>query len=187
MTTRTSRTQLLTVPNLLSLARLSMIPLFVLLYLKGQNTACAIVLALSGATDLVDGWFARHFDAVTDIGKILDPVADKLTLAAALGMLVSVHPSLTIPLVLLVIKELVMGMSGAAAILHTGEVHGAVWHGKITTALTYVTMFIHVLWQDITPWASNILSTACSVMMLLSLALYTLDNIRRIRSGRGGS
>lgn len=187
MTTRTGRTQLLTVPNLLTLARLAMIPLFVGFYLMGQNVGCAVVLALSGVTDLADGWIARHFDAVTDVGKVLDPVADKLTLAAALGMLVSVHPALTIPLVLLVIKELVMGMSGMAAIMRTGVVHGAVWHGKITTALTYLAMFVHVLWQDITPWASNIMSTACSAMMLLSLSLYTLDNIRRIRRGRGGS
>ncbi len=187
LTTRTSRRQILTVPNLLSILRLAMIPGIVIMYRDGRHLACGLLLAASGMTDLLDGWIARRFHAVSDLGKILDPVADKLTMAAALWMLTSSYPALRLPLLLLVVKELAMAVSGMAAVVRTDEIPGAVWHGKLTTALIYLTMFIHVLWQEIPQIMSNIMAAACTGMMLLSLCMYTIDNIRRIRRGRGGS
>ena len=77
--------EILTVPNLLSMLRLCMIPLFVWLYCaKEAFGATALVLVLSGITDIVDGFIARRFHMVSDFGKILDPIADKLTQAAML-------------------------------------------------------------------------------------------------------
>lgn len=187
MTTRTCKAQLLTIPNLLSLLRLTMIPAFVSLYIRGESGACALLLVLSGATDLLDGWIARRFNAVSDVGKVLDPAADKLTLAAALGMLISTHKVLLIPMILLVVKELAMGLSGAVAVVRTNSVPSARWHGKATTALMYMTMFVHIIWQDIPSVASNTMAVACTLMMLFSMTLYISDNIRRIKCGRGGS
>lgn len=185
--TQTTNRRVLTLPNLLSVVRLTMIPVFAMLYRRGFALRSAIVLILSGMTDLLDGWIARTFNSVSDLGKILDPVADKLTIAVVLGILVRNHPILIVPLALLVIKESVMAITGAIAVARTNTVTGAVWHGKATTALTYATMFVHIVWQEIPEAASNIMAGLCTGMMLLSMALYTIDNIRRIRCGRGGS
>lgn len=185
MSQTTSR-RVLTLPNLLSVVRLTMIPVFAMLYRRGFAVRSAIVLVLSGVTDLLDGWIARTFGSISDLGKVLDPVADKLTIAVVLGMLVCDHPIMIMPLVILVIKEAVMAITGAIAAARTSTVTGAVWHGKVTTALTYGTMFIHIIWQEIPGVASNTMAVLCTGMMLLSMALYTTDNIRRIRSGRGG-
>ena len=82
--------QILTIPNLLSLVRLILIPCIVWLYSFEKNYYAAIgMIILSGVTDIVDGWIARHFNMVSDFGKFLDPLADKLTQAALLICLLS--------------------------------------------------------------------------------------------------
>ena len=79
------------VPNALSTMRIVLIPFFLYTYLTAQHesqyVAAAVILAVSGLTDTVDGWIARHFNMITQLGKILDPVADKLTLAAVVAAL----------------------------------------------------------------------------------------------------
>ena len=85
-----NRKQLLTIPNLLSAFRILLVPVIVWLYCgRGDYPLTACVLVLSGVTDIVDGFIARRFRMVSDLGKVLDPVADKLTQAAALGCLLT--------------------------------------------------------------------------------------------------
>ncbi len=176
-----NKKEILTVPNLLSLLRLCMIPLFVALYLSGHPRATAAVLALSGLTDLLDGWYARRFNAVTDLGKALDPVADKLTQAAMLFCLTSRYPVMTLPFALLLVKEAFTGVSGLIVIRKTGRVLGAVWHGKVTTLLLYAIMILHLVWKDMPFALSNTLIGITVAMMLLSMALYAVRNVRVIR------
>ena len=77
--------QILTIPNLLSLVRIGLIPVIIWLYcVKKEYTLAVAVIFLSGVTDIVDGWIARHFNMVSDFGKILDPLADKLLVCSAL-------------------------------------------------------------------------------------------------------
>lgn len=178
---KVDKKQILTIPNLLSLLRLMMIPVFAWLYLNGYDQWTASVLILSGLTDVVDGYIARHFNQVSDFGKALDPVADKLTQAVMLLCLLTRYPMMIVPLVLLAIKETFAGVSGLIVIQRTGHVLGAEWHGKMTTMMLYGMMILHVVWKDIPLWASNVLTIGCIVMMLLSLVLYALRNLRVIR------
>ena len=184
---RTSNNQYLTIPNLLSLVRLLMIPLFVWLYIKGHEGWTAAVLVLSGLTDVVDGYIARHFGQISDLGKVLDPIADKLTQAAMLLCLMSRHPMMVVPFVLLAIKEIFAAISGLIVIRRTGAVPGAEWHGKLTTMMLYGMMIVHVIWQDIPTWASNVFNGGCIIMMIVSLTLYARRNIRAIRSAEKAS
>lgn len=178
---------ILTIPNLLSMLRLCMIPVFVILYLNGYYGFTAVVLVLSGLTDVLDGWYARRFGAVSDLGKALDPIADKLTQLSMLICLTTNHPLLVLPLVLLIIKEAFASISGLFVIRITGSVPSAVWHGKMTTLLLYLLMFLHVIWKDIPSTLSNILTGVCVGMMLLSMTLYAIKNVRSIQTaGRGG-
>ncbi len=83
--TRSWRDEILTLPNLISLGRLACIPIFVWLLLgQERRLAAAILLAVLGATDWVDGWIARRFDQVSDLGKLLDPTADRLMFLVAI-------------------------------------------------------------------------------------------------------
>lgn len=82
--------QILTIPNLLSVFRILLIPLIVWLYCGKQDYLLAAwVLLLSGVTDIADGFIARHFHMVSDLGKVLDPIADKLTQTVALVCLLT--------------------------------------------------------------------------------------------------
>lgn len=76
--------QLLTVPNMLSLLRLALVPVFLVLVLNGQNALALIVLVIASATDYLDGYFARKLGQVTRIGQLLDPAADRLYILATL-------------------------------------------------------------------------------------------------------
>lgn len=170
--------RILTIPNLLSLLRLAMIPLMLWLYLEKQAYLwTAAVVVLSGVTDIADGMIARKFNMVSDFGKALDPVADKLTQMAMLYCLGTSFPEIRILLLILVVKEVITGAMSLYSIKKTGEVQGAEWHGKITTVLLYV-----IIIDRIIPWLlSAVLTILCAVMMLFSMYQYWRRNWKSIR------
>lgn len=172
------KNKIITIPNLLSLFRLLLIPVIIWLYMVQKDAVWAtVVLVLSGVTDVVDGIIARKCNMISDFGKAFDPVADKLTQIAVLFCLVTRFPYMLLPLVLLVIKELFGGISNLLIIRKTGDVHGAVWHGKVTTVLLYSTMAIHLIWMNIPDAISYILIGACTAIILLSGILYGIQNV----------
>jgi cardiolipin synthase len=67
------------IPNILSYIRILLIPIFVVMYLRSQYITASCILVISGLTDIMDGRIARKFGMVTDLGKVVDPAADKLT------------------------------------------------------------------------------------------------------------
>lgn len=138
------------------------------------------MLVLSGATDIVDGFIARRFRMVSDLGKVLDPVADKLTQAAALGCLLTRFRVLWWLLALLVVKECLMAAMGIFVIRRTGEVYSASWHGKLATCILYAVIFIHIVWYGVPAGTSALLTALGAAGILLSLTLYTLENLRRL-------
>lgn len=171
--------KILTIPNLLSLFRLLLIPAIVWLYVQKQDhPAATALLVLSGLTDIVDGRIARKFNMISDFGKAFDPVADKLTQIAVLYCLVTRFPHMLLPLILLTVKEVSAGVISLLVIRKTGTVYGAVWHGKVNTALLYGTMILHLLWYRIPAVLSDVLIGACTVMILVSAFLYGRQNIR---------
>ncbi len=83
--------RILTVPNVITLVRLACLPLYLWLLLgRDNNAAAAVLLAALGATDWVDGYVARHFNQVSELGKILDPVADRLLFFVGIGGILAV-------------------------------------------------------------------------------------------------
>ena len=165
-------------PNLLSLLRLAMIPLLLWLYLDREAyLLTAAVLVLSGATDVVDGIIARRYDLITDLGKALDPIADKLTQIAMLYCLGTSFPEIRILLAILIVKEVITGVMSLISIGKTGRVDGAQWHGKLTTVLLYA-----MIVDRIVPWLFSVLLTlACAGMMVFSMVMYWKRNRDSIR------
>lgn len=183
--TYNTQNKILTIPNMLSFFRLCLIPVIMWLYCVEDNYLWAgIILIVSGITDTVDGFVARHFHMTSDLGKVLDPVADKLTQAAMLFCLLTRFPLMILPLGIMVLKEFFMGVTGLMVIQKTGKVFGADWHGKVTTWLLYAMMILHVFWYNIPAALSRVLIAACVVMMLISLVLYGRHNLKALREDR---
>ena len=174
--------QILTIPNLLSVFRILLIPLIVWLYCGKQDYPLAAwALLLSGATDIADGFIARHFHMVSDLGKVLDPIADKLTQTAALVCLLTRFQAVWWLLGVLVVKETVMAVMGLLVIRRTGAVYSASWHGKLATCVLYGIIFTHVVWYEMPGEISALLAGAGVAAILLSLVLYAAAHIRRLR------
>lgn len=172
--------RILTVPNLLSLLRLCLIPVFVRVYLVRHDAALtAQLLLISGATDVADGLIARRFQQVSDLGKLLDPLADKLTQAALLICLMKRFPLMLLPLGLLAVKELFCAATGIAAVKSSGELRSSDWHGKLAAVLLYFLLCAHLLWPEIPPAASRAITAAACAAILLSGALYGRRNLQR--------
>lgn len=171
--------KILTIPNLLSLFRLILIPVIIWLYwFRKDYFPAGVLLIISGLTDLADGYIARHFNAVSNIGKILDPIADKLTQAAMLFCLVTRFPLMAAPFGFLVIKEVFIGTTGLLMIRKTGKVVGADFHGKVATTLLYAMMILHIFWIDIPSAISAVSILICLVSMAFTLLTYGSRNMR---------
>ena len=179
---RDKRKEIITIPNILSAFRLLLVPVIAWLYCgKGDYPMTAAVLLLSGATDIVDGLIARRFDMVSDLGKVLDPVADKLTQTAMLACLLTRFEVMWGLLAVLVVKEAVMAAMGLFVIRRTREVYSARWHGKLATCVIYTVIFLHIVWYSIPTGISAALAWCAIGTILMSLVLYTVQNIRKLR------
>lgn len=185
MNLKFKKEDIFTIPNMLSFFRIILIPFIVVLYMKYQRYGwTTFIIILSGATDIVDGWIARHFNMVSDFGKILDPISDKLTQAAILLCLVSRFPSMIYIFLFMAVKETIMGITGLLSIKYSGEVHGADWHGKLTTVMLYAMMLVHIVWYGIPMNVSNTLLIIVAGVMLVSLTLYCSHNVEMIKKNR---
>lgn len=174
--------RILTIPNLLSAFRICLIPCIVWAYLvKERNDWAVGLLIVSGLTDMCDGFIARKFHMISNLGKILDPVADKLTQGVTLLCLIKKIPAMLALCVLLIVKEVFLGITGLLAIRKSGKVNGAVWHGKVVTWLLYLTMILHMIWVDIPKSFSLLLIVVCFIMMVISFFLYGRSNLRQLK------
>jgi cardiolipin synthase len=119
--TQAADQRILTLPNLISVGRLVCVPLFLwLLLAREARIAAAVLLAVLGATDWVDGWIARHFDQGSELGKVLDPTADRVLLVfAGVALLIDGSMPLWVGLVVLareaVISVAVLALAAAGA------------------------------------------------------------------------
>lgn len=169
--------KIITIPNILSFVRLCLIPVIVWLYFGTEDyLLTGIFVIISGITDVVDGFIARRFNMISDLGKVLDPIADKSTQIVVMVMLAISFPLMLIPIILTVIKESFMAISGYMVIKKCGIVLGANWHGKVATFALTVVMCLHLVWYSIDPTVSLILILICSALILLSLTLYAKRN-----------
>ena len=164
------------IPNLISAARILLVPLFVSYYLDGKVTAAMGVVLLAAASDVLDGAIARRFNMVTKLGKILDPVADKLMQAAMMLCAALETPAVWL---LLGLREAVLSLTGLHVILVTGQVHSAKWYGKLCTALIYACMGALLLFPRMPEHTASVLVLCCIVPVSACLVMY-LGNFLRI-------
>lgn len=140
----------LTIPNLLSLLRIILIPIFIILFYRGKVTEALIIIFISGLTDAFDGKIARRFNQVSNLGKILDPTADKLTQITIAVMLFiqfqssDTHAIRTFSYVFLLFlaKEALMLIGGLAMLSKNIRPGAAEIYGKVATFTFYMVMIL---------------------------------------------
>ncbi len=168
-----------------------MVPLFLHVYFTAETPydyylATLIVLA-SGITDFLDGQIARRCNMITDLGKVIDPVADKLMQLAMLVALMFRVPYMYLLVIYLVVKEVV---STVFAYISWRTVHrrlnGAKWYGKVCTALLYAVMLIMVAFPQLSDGYQKMLLLVCAGAMTLSFVMYLRIYITMFIDGRTG-
>lgn len=184
--------RIVTIPNAISLARLACVPLFVWLLADDQLLAAAGLLAVLGATDWIDGWIARRFDQGSDLGKVLDPVADRvLLLVAAVALLVQGSVPLVVGILVLAREALVSVAVLALAAAGARRID-VQWVGKAGT-LALMFAFPLFLWADAIHGDAHdaVLATAwfmavCGLVLSYFAALTYVPIAREaLREGRG--
>jgi cardiolipin synthase len=163
--------RIVTVPNVISLIRLACAPLFVWLLAEDELIAEAALLAVLGASDWVDGWIARHFDQGSDLGKVLDPVADRiLLLVGAVALLVQGSVPIVVG-VLVLAREAVISVAVLALAAAGARRIDVQWVGKAGT-LALMFAFPLYLWADaISGAAHDVVLAAAWFMAICGLVL----------------
>lgn len=135
---------LFTVPNLITYVRFILIIPFAYFFLKEEYISSAICIGLSGLSDCFDGLAARKLNQVTSLGKILDPIADKVTLLVVVVCMVIFAPVVLPVLIILLLKDVLMLLGGTDLINKGITPPAAKWYGKVGTVVFYISVCIIV-------------------------------------------
>jgi len=193
-----------TIPNIISFVRILLIPVFVWAYLQDRMVLALILVAVSGISDKLDGTIARRMNQVSDLGKMLDPIADKLTqMTLAVLMFIRFHGAdpveypwmRTFAWVFLgfIAKEILMFIfAGVVLLMGKRPVAAEIW-GKAATVVFYVVMILLFLagpgvgileqylpWAVLPAWAVQVMVVLTLVLMFIAFASYFPDTARQI-------
>ena len=168
--------EIFTIPNMLSLFRLVLIPVYVVIYLNATTAMEYIlagsILAASCLTDMIDGQIARHFNMISTVGKVLDPVADKATQFTLTLCLSLKYPALRFVLVLFVAKEAFQLIAMIVSYLHGKVLPGAQLPGKVCTVVLFVSLIAMVLFPDMNPRLVEAIALVDAVFLGISFLSY---------------
>ncbi len=180
---RMNKKEILTIPNLLSIFRLLLIPVYVYIYLHAEKISdywlAGGILALSSLTDMADGIIARRCNMISKFGKILDPVADKLTQGTLMVCLGLKYKNMLMLFLLFVIKEGFMAVMGIINLRRGKMLEGAKFSGKLCTTVLFICMIILILFPDASSSLVNFLIIISAFFMIISLITYFVAYFKR--------
>lgn len=167
-----------TIPNLLSLFRLVLIPVYATVYLNAtqnyQFILAGFILAVSCLTDMIDGKIARKYGMITTLGKVLDPLADKLTQLTLTICLSMKYPVLYPVLGLFIMKELFQLVIGVMFLRKGKMLPGALLAGKVCTTVLFISLIALVLLPDIDPAAVTVIAVIDALFLGVSFMSYAM-------------
>ncbi|RVU53884.1 CDP-alcohol phosphatidyltransferase family protein [Anaerosphaera multitolerans] len=160
------------IPNLLSLLRILLIPFFVHQLLIGNTLNAGIILLISALTDFLDGKLARKFGWITDLGKVLDPIADKLTQFAVSITLAITLRQYWIFFAVIIFKDIVILLGGGYLMKRGIKLEGAKWFGKVATFIYYFATILIILIPGMPNWFITLILSLAVICALISAFLY---------------
>lgn len=168
--------EIFSIPNIMGYFRMVLIPVFCYLFFTAETdrdylVAAGIVL-VSTVTDFLDGLVARKCNMITELGKFIDPLADKLTHAALAVCLAYRYPLMLLIVGIMLIKEGFMAVMGIIKLKDGKKLDGAKWFGKICTATLFLVMCILLLFPSMPIQIVNTLILFCAAVMVFTLIMY---------------
>ena len=161
------------IPNILTIMRFIFIPIILNFIFQGNYILGIIVFTISGLTDVLDGFIARKFNFVSYFGKLMDPLADKLTQIATLTSLVIVNIIPLWILIIVLLKEFIM-IVGASFLYGKDVVVYSKWYGKLATVLFYLAIVFSLVIKQfnlVGIWEQLTLATYCLALIATVFAL----------------
>lgn len=145
------------IPNTLTIIRFLLIPFILYSVVSGNYLLALVLFTLSGITDIADGFIARKFNLISNFGKLMDPLADKLTQISMLAILVLNNMIPVWILIIVALKEITM-VCGASFLYGKDVVVYSRWYGKLATVLFYLAIVSSLLLEqfNITNWIADI-------------------------------
>ena len=168
--------EVFTIPNLLSLFRLVLIPVYA--YLNAtenyQYLIAGSIMAVSCITDMVDGKIARRYNMISNLGKILDPLADKITQFTLTLCLSLKYPVLRPVLCLFIVKEIFQAVMGIIHLRKGRMLPGALMAGKVCTTILFISLIALVLFPNMHPKFVDAIAAVDTVFLVISFISYIL-------------
>lgn len=195
----------LTVPNLLSAIRIVLVPVFLVLFLQKHYLGAIIAVAASGLSDFLDGKIARKFNQISNLGKMLDPLADKLTtIAIAIAYYFAFHASDDMLLRrfsgvfwFFVVKEVLMVVGAVVILANNYRPAAANWFGKVSTFYYYIVMILLLCvapvfgafsrWWSLPSVAIVVMVSLSVVLTLMAFISYLPAAFRQMKKGDSAS
>ena len=175
--------EIMTIPNMLSLFRLVLIPVYIVIYLNARNNSdyilAAMILAVSCLTDLIDGKIARHFNMISNLGKLLDPVADKATQFTLIICLAIRYNILWYLVALFVLKEGFQLIAGGLWLRKGRMLKGAQLTGKICTTILFVSLILMVMIPQMSVKTVNVITFVDAIFMMIAFVDYIIVYFRK--------
>ena len=168
------------IPNILTVVRFILIPGFGYFLYRESYIVAIILFLLGGITDILDGYVARKFNMITSWGKLADPLADKLMQITALAIL-TIRNRIPIPVVLIVVaKEVFMGIGSLSLYKREHHVVSANWYGKVATVVFYIVIVLIIAFNIKEPY-SGIMAVFALLPTIFAFIMYinTFNKIRR--------
>ena len=177
---------LVTVPNILTYLRFLLVAPFIFFFLNKNYIAAALCIGFSGLSDCLDGFFARKLNQVTSLGKILDPIADKVTLVSVAVCMVIYMPSL-LPIMLVMIgKEFLMLLGGLILLIMKITPPPARWYGKVATVIFYLSVCTIIFLKAAFNITNDMLITVTFIVtaafMVFALVMYAALIVKQIKA-----
>ncbi|MDD8048323.1 MAG: CDP-alcohol phosphatidyltransferase family protein [Thomasclavelia sp.] len=169
----------LSIPNILCYIRIVLVPVFLYVYFLANSSRdyilAAIIIIVSSLTDFLDGYIARHCDMITDFGKVIDPIADKLTQFSVAIALVFNYPLFWLLVIIIFLKDGMILMVSLYLYGYGLKVKGASWWGKVSTAFFDVSVIILIGYYCPNTILSNSLIIISFILMLFSFIKYAKE------------
>ncbi|MBQ9228690.1 MAG: CDP-alcohol phosphatidyltransferase family protein [Eubacterium sp.] len=189
-----------TIPNWLCFLRIALIPVFSVLFIKDHFLWAVIVMAVAALTDLFDGKIARKFNMVSNLGKALDPIADKLSQMAIVCILIYKFWDVMyfrVLLFLFIAKELIMLIGGGLLLLKGLRPAAAEMIGKVSTTAFYISMILIIalggenaplagkwIFQPLPEWLMVVLIVICLILTFAALFSYVPGFVKQIKENK---